>query len=440
MSSLLITNGTLVTLDENNRCFDNGGVYVEDNVIVDVGDIDTLAYTPERTIDAGGRLIMPGLINAHHHLYSTFARGFTPPGEPARNFDENLRRLWWKLDSALDAEDVYYSALLALMESAHAGCTTIIDHHASPSCSDGSLDEIERAFRDVGLSGCLCYEVSDRNKDGEGIEENERFLRKCQQADDDQMAALFGLHASMTLGDATLERCAGIGNDLGAGFHVHAAEDEIDVRLTHERHGKHVIERFHQHGITGNKTIFVHGTHLGAAELDLLHASDSMLVCNPESNMNNGLPVPPILDFLGHDILVGVGTDGMSSHPISQVRAMYLHLRNKHLNPTLAFVESCEILLENNRTICSRLFAEPRGTLAKGQLADVVIHDYVPFTPANAATLYGHLLFGLGFSRAWTTVARGKVIVDAGQIQHLDEAAIRARCGERASAIWSRIE
>jgi putative selenium metabolism protein SsnA len=430
----------LVTLDDDNRFFRNGSVYVEDNVIVDVGDIDAASYSPERIVDAGGRLVMPGLIIAHHHLYSTFARGFTPPGEPARNFDENLRKLWWRLDSALDIEDVYYSALLALMNSAHAGCTTIVDHHASPSCRDGSLDEIERALRDVGLSGCLCYEVSDRNRDGEGIAENERFLRKCQAADDNQVTALFGLHASMTLSDSTLEQCAEIGNDLGAGFHVHAAEDEIDVRLTHERHGKHVIERFHQLGITGHKTIFVHGTHLGSTELDLLHATDSMLVCNPESNMNNGLPVPPILDFLGHDILVGVGTDGMSSHPISQARAMYLHLRNKHLNPTLAFVEACEILLENNRTICSRLFDEPRGALTTGQLADIVIHDYVPFTPANAATFYGHLLFGLGFTRAWTTVARGKVIVDEGRIMHLDEAAIRASCSDRAATIWSRIK
>ena len=440
MSSLLITNGMLVTLDDDNRFFKNGSVYVEDNVIVDVGDIDASTCSPERTIDAGGRLIMPGLIIAHHHLYSTFARGFTPPGAPARNFDENLRKLWWKLDAALDSEDVYYSALLALMDSAHAGCTTIVDHHASPSCCDGSLDEIERAFRDVGLSGCLCYEVSDRNRDGEGIEENERFLRKCQETDDNQMAALFGLHASMTLSDSTLERCAEIGNDLGAGFHVHVAEDEIDVRLTQERHGKRIIERFHDLGITGHQTIFVHGTHLDSTEMDLLHATDSMLVCNPESNMNNGLPVPPVLDLLGHDIVVGIGTDGMSSHPISQARALYLHLRNKHGDPTLAFVEACEILLENNRAICSRLFAEPRGALATGQLADIVIHDYVPFTPANAATFYGHLLFGLGFNRAWTTVARGKVIVDEGRIQHLDEAAIRANCSDRATAIWSRID
>ena len=119
-----------------------------------------------------------------------------------------MSQLWWKLDSALDSEDVYYSALLALMDAARAGCTTVIDHHASPACCDGSLDQVERAFRDVGLSGCLSYEVSDRNQEGEGIEENERYIRKCRDSGDGQMSALFGMHAPMTLGTRTLERCA----------------------------------------------------------------------------------------------------------------------------------------------------------------------------------------------------------------------------------------
>ncbi len=439
MSSLLITNGHLATLDDDDRFVENGSVYIDGNRIAAVGEFDTDSYSADRTIDAGGKLVMPGLINAHHHLYSTFARGFTPPGPQAKNFEETLKSLWWKLDAALNTEDVYYSALLALMDSARAGCTTIIDHHASPSCCDGSLDQLERAFRDVGLSGCLCYEVSDRNKDGEGIEENARYIRKCRDSDDGQMTALFGLHALMTLGTKTLQRCAEVAHKLNAGFHVHAAEDAIDVQITRERYGQSIMERFAEFGIPGRKTIFVHGTHFEPAELDLLHSTDSILVNNPESNMNNGLGVSPILTMLKHGVTVGVGTDGMSSHLMSQARAMYLQQRAEHRDPTLAFVEACEILLKNNSRICNRLFAEPRGMLAPGQLADVVIYDYVPFTPLNADTFYGHLLFGLSFSRVQTTIARGRVVVDDGHLPNLDEDAIRAHCAERAPALWARI-
>jgi len=439
MTSLLIKNGCLATLDDGNRFFESGSVYIEGRHVVAAGDLDPGSFSADRTIDAGGKLVMPGLINAHHHLYSTFARGFTPPGPPARNFEDNLKNLWWKLDKALDAQDVYYSALLALMDSARAGCTTIIDHHASPSCCDGSLDQVEQAFRDIGLSGCLCYEVSDRNKDGEGIEENERYIRKCRDSDDTQMTGLFGMHASMTLGTETLERCAEAAQDLDTGFHVHVAEDEIDVRTTRERYGQRVMDRFADVGIPGHKSIFVHGTCLEPAELDVLHATDSILVNNPESNMNNGLAVAPVLEMLQHGVTVGVGTDGISSHLISQARAMYLHQRAEHRDPTLAFAEACEILLKNNGQICNRLFAEPRGALAAGQLADVVIRDYVPFTPLNTDTFLGHLLFGVGFSRVDTTIARGEVILDDGRLPGLDEAAIRANCTERARAIWARI-
>ncbi|NOR66706.1 MAG: putative aminohydrolase SsnA [Woeseiaceae bacterium] len=440
MSSLLITNGHLVTLDEENRFIENGSIYIDGGRIVDVGDFAAGTYSADRSIDARGSLVMPGLINAHHHLYSTFARGFTPPGSPARNFEETLKNLWWKLDAALDAEDVYYSALLALMHGARAGCTTIIDHHASPSCCDGSLDQVERAFRDVGLSGRLCYEVSDRNRDGEGIEENERYIRKCRDSDNGQMSAMFGMHALMTLGTRTLERCAEIGHELDAGFHVHAAEDEIDVQVTMDRYGRRIMDRFLDFGIPGSKTIFVHGIHFESRELDLLRSTDSMLVNNPESNMNNGLSVAPILDMLKHGVMVGVGTDGMSSHLISQARAMYLHQRTYHRDPTVAFAEACEILLKHNRNICNRLFREPRGVLAPGQLADVIIPDYVPFTPLNADTFYGHLLFGLSFARVRTTIARGQVIVDDGRLPQLDEEAIRAHCAERVPRIWERIK
>lgn len=439
MNSLLITNGYLVTLDEAKRFIPNGSVYIENNHIIEVGDSSAINRTADHCIDARGSVVMPGLINAHHHLYSTFARGFTPPGAAPRNFEEILSKLWWKLDAALDAEDVYYSALLALMDAARAGCTTIIDHHASPACADGSLDQLEKAFKALGLSGCLCYEVSDRNREGEGIEENERWIRKCQQSQDGQMAALFGLHALMTLGTGTLQRCAETGHALDCGFHVHAAEDRADTRLTKERYGRQIMQRFQDFEIPGEKTIFVHGTYFEPDEMDLLHSTGSMLVNNPESNMNNGLKVSPILEFMKHGVTVGVGTDGMSGHMISQARAMYLHQRTQQRDPGIAFAEACRILLENNRNIANRLFREPRGALAAGHLADLMIPEYVPFTPLDADTFYGHLLFGLGFAPVRTTIARGRVIMDEGRFLNLDEEAIRARCVQRAERLWSRI-
>jgi len=439
MSSLLIRNGLVVTLNDRNDVLPGGSVYIEDAKIVEVGFIPDSKYRPAKTVDASGCVVMPGLINAHHHLYSTFARGFAPPGRPAENFKEILESLWWKLDRALDAEDVYYSALLVLLEGIRAGCTTVIDHHASPACCDGSLDAIEKAFRDAGLNGCLCYEVTDRNKPGEGIAENERFIRKCAASGDPQISALFGLHASMTLGHETLERCAAIGKATGAGFHVHAAEDEVDQKVTQAEFHKRVMERFRDAGIAGPKTIFVHGVHLDDHERDLLKETDSILVHNPESNMNNAVGAARVLSLLSRGVLVGLGTDGMSSRMIASARAAYLLQRHVVKDPRVMFGEACDMLLKNNRAICGRLFREPRGRLEAGELGDVAVFEYEPFTPFGGANFYGHLLFGLVDAPVRATVCRGRLLMEQGRILGLDEAAVRAQCVERAKRLWGRI-
>jgi cytosine/adenosine deaminase-related metal-dependent hydrolase len=199
------------------------------------------------------------------------------------------------------------------------------------------------------------------------------------------------------------------------------------------------MDRFLDFGLLGEKSIFVHGVHFEAREMDLMKSSDSMMVNNPESNMNNGLGVTPIPDLLKRGVLVGIGTDGMSSHMISQARALYMIQRAYHRDPRIMFGEACNILLKNNRAIAGRIFREPRGALAPGHLADILIAEYVPFTPLNPDTFYGHLLFGLGFARIRHTICRGRVIVEDGRIPHLDEEAIRARCVEQAEKLWKRI-
>jgi cytosine/adenosine deaminase-related metal-dependent hydrolase len=129
----------------------------------------------------------------------------------------------------------------------------------------------------------------------------------------------------------------------------------------------------------------------------------------------------------------------MSSHLVSQARALYLHERTRQRDPAIGFAEACRVLLENNRSIANRLFDEPRGALAVGQLADIMIPHYTPFTPLDADTFYGHLLFGLGYAPVRTTIARGRVVMDEGRFEQMDEESIRARCVERAERLWGRI-
>ncbi len=224
---MILTNARILTFDSTNRVLDSGSVEVlEDGAI---GYVRSGRALDAHAVDLHGRLLMPALINCHTHLYSTLARGLHLPGPAPADFPSILKNLWWRLDRALNEEDVYYSALTGLIDSARCGVGTVIDHHSSPNACAGSLDSIERAFQEVGLRGATCYETSDRNgKRGaqEAIRENVRFLERARPGA--LVGGMFGLHAAFTLSDRTLAACVEANQSLGAGFHVHVAEDGCD--------------------------------------------------------------------------------------------------------------------------------------------------------------------------------------------------------------------
>ncbi len=222
-------NGIVVTLGKKNQILWNSSVITDGQFIIAIGDSFVMKsqFPSAEFVDCSGKIILPGFICAHHHFYSTMARGMAIPGEPARNFVEILDRLWWKVDRALSDEDILLSAQLPLIDCIRNGTTTIIDHHASPSHRDSALDIIENAVRQAGLRASLCYEVSDRNMPAGGISENERFIKKIGKGDG-QIAAMMGMHASFTLSDDTLEKCVGIAEDNNVGCHIHVEEDLSD--------------------------------------------------------------------------------------------------------------------------------------------------------------------------------------------------------------------
>ncbi|WP_042276167.1 amidohydrolase family protein, partial [[Clostridium] dakarense] len=174
---ILVGNGRLITCDNLNPFIENGCVVINENIIEDVGTTEKMKakYPSHEYIDAGNKVIMPGLINSHMHIYSSFARGMAIPGKPSENFMEILENLWWRLDKQVTLEDTKYSAYSTYIDCIKNGVTTVFDHHASPNAIEGSLFTIKDVAKELGIRTCLCYEVSDR--DGKiitdkGIEEN----------------------------------------------------------------------------------------------------------------------------------------------------------------------------------------------------------------------------------------------------------------------------
>lgn len=373
--ALLITNGTVVTLGDNNRIISDGAVLVVDGVIQAVGKAAAVKKQARgaKVLDAGGKVIMPGFINAHMHLYSTFCRGLSPKQPPATNFVEVLERLWWPLDNALNGKDVLYSSLIPLIDCIKNGTTTIIDHHESQSFQTGSLSVIEKACRKAGVRSALTLGISDRYKKGEeGIEENVRFLKKIQakrKKGDDLVSAMMGLHAKLfTVNDKSLKKSCDLAREFDCGMHVHIAEDKADQAANKKQYGKSVIERLHAAGGLGPKTLAIHCVHVGDREIGLMAKTGTCAVHNPESNMNNAVGVAPVMKMMEKGALVGLGTDAMTTDMKAEVRVA--NVFHKHAREEFAGVlcRGLQPADEEQRADRQPLLQPPGGRTEEGQL------------------------------------------------------------------------
>ncbi len=440
---LLIGNGTVLTLDERMSRLKKGCVAIDEGIVVSIGDTAALKarYPGAEFIDAKGKLIMPGFINVHHHIYSAFARGMNLGGPPSKDFLEVLKTLWWRMDKALTLEDVTYSAYVTLIDCIRNGVTTVFDHHASPFAAEGSLFAIGEVAEELGLRASLAMEVSDR--DGEEVanalvDENLAWMKACRENGGDQLRGLFGLHASFTLGDKTMERIASR-IDLKDGYHVHVAEGSLDAKDSMDKYHIQVLERLDKFGVLRPNTTAVHCIAITDRCMDLLAERNTCVAHNPQSNMNNAVGCSRVLDMHKKGVLVGIGTDGYTSDILESYKTAPILQRHNAVNPSVGFMETADMLLRGNAAIAARSFDRPLGVLKEGAHGDVIILDYDPPTPIGDDNQIGHILFGLTGRIVDTTVVGGKVLMRDRNIETVDAPALFARAREVAAKLWTRI-
>src|SRR3954454_15565536 len=207
-------NALLVQLDPPK--VEAGNLRVADGLIAEVGPA-VAVQAGDEVVECAGAVLMPGLVNGHTHLYSALAAGMPAPPRQPRNFHEILQFIWWRLDRAHSLESVELSGQIGALAALRCGTTTLIDHHASPNAIDGSLSALENGIAAVGCRGVLCYEVTDRNrpdKARQGLAENERYIRQCQQRAGGTFAGMVGAHASFTMEEASLAGCVELARRL----------------------------------------------------------------------------------------------------------------------------------------------------------------------------------------------------------------------------------
>jgi putative selenium metabolism protein SsnA len=379
----------------------------------------------EGAIDCAGRLVLPGFVCAHTHLYSSLARGMPPPALAPSTFVEILERVWWKLDRALDAESIELSALAGALAAARAGCTTIIDHHASPGhgggAIDGALDIVADAVARVGLRAVVCYEVTDRNGLAEaraGVRENERFLARLAARPSRLLRGMVGAHAAFTLSDETAEAIADVVQMHKTGVHIHVAEDAIDAR----KDGGSTVAWLAARGLLDRRALLAHAVHVDDADVARIDVAGAHVVHNARSNANNGVGYARP----GRFARLLRGTDGIDADLRAEAQAAFFAAR--------AHGHAVDVIdaLERNRAFAAAQFGA-------GELDDRVVLDYRPPTPLDDGNLAGHFLFGLGAAPVTDLVVDGRVVLRDGLFVAVDEERILARAREVAARLWRRL-
>jgi cytosine/adenosine deaminase-related metal-dependent hydrolase len=416
---LKITNAWICQIEENNIKPVFGDIYIRNGTIIDIQRKkynDYVVETENKTaaksgFNVQGRVITVPQINFHEHFYSRLAKGLSING-PMDNFENILDSLWWKLDKILDRDMIIASVQMAALESIQNGVTYIFDHHASQKFVKDSLSDIADILKKIGLRAVLCFETSDRNGDKlskAALRENERYA-KFQNGD---LKAMMGLHASFTLKNETLEEAGKIieANDLG--IHIHLSEGDTDRKESQRLHGNLPTRRLKKYNLLNKKSILAHGVDLIDEDYMMLKDSESALVYNIDSNLNNAVGIPDYKNT-PQEIPILVGTDGMHANIAKSMKQLFLFHRHQKNSFDNAFTYLNKSYFDQINFV--KRYYPDFPSLQLGDRADFIVWDYIPPTPFTSENFFGHYIYGMCERPIQSTIQNGKFLMKNHQI------------------------
>jgi len=440
---LLIKDGVLVTMDRGRRILEGHAVAVEGDKIVEVDRTGNLEkkYDGAEVIDASGRIVMPGLVCSHSHLYGMLLRGASLNIEPPTDFTQILQRVWWPMDEAMNFDDAYASALVACLEFAKSGVTTFADTYSGPNSITSVLDRIAQAVEEVGIRGFVAFEATERHsaEEGEkGVQENIRFAETTKR--ESKARPLFSIHSSFTVSDALIRRVKQAAQKYHAPITIHSSEGLVDLHHNMENYGKRTIERLHDVGLLGPDVILAHCVNLNDHEIKLIAQTGTGVAHNPMSNMLNAVGVAPVLKMLEENVTVGLGNDGYIFDMFENIRAAYLLHRVNSRNPNAIDPYT---VLEMATVNGAKLYGiqDQIGSIEAGKKADIILlkPSILP-TPLTANSALGHLINTVDGDDVETVIVDGKPIVRGKKLLTIDEEKAQQISQTAATKLWDRLK
>ena len=422
-ADLLIVGGTIVTMDAEKRIIENGAVAVKNSEIIAVGTSSEIGekYRAKQTIDAQGKVIIPGLINTHTHVPMSLFRGIADD----LDLKEWLEKYIFPAEAKNVTEDfVRVGTRLGLAEMIRGGTTTFCDMYYF---EDAIADETAKAgMRGVLGETIIDFEVADNKTHEEAMAYAEKFINKWKN--DALVVPAIAPHAPYTVSEEHLKNVKKLSDKTAAPIVIHVAETQTEVNTIKEQKNLRVIEYLDKIGFLNDKVIAAHVVFPNEKELDILKTRGVGIAHNPQSNMKLASGVAPVPQMLKMDLPVGLGTDGAASNNDLDLweeidTAAKLHKVFSGDPKVITALEAFEMAtIRGARALhLDKLI----GSLETGKRADIVIVDFDELNQTPYYNIYSNLVYATKSSDVETVVINGKIVMLKKRLLTLNETQIK---------------
>ena len=420
--SLMVTGGTVVTMDAGGRVIEDAAVAIQGDTIVAVGprlDIES-RYHAASTIDARGQIIMPGLINAHTHVPMVLYRGLA---DDLALMDWLTKYIFPAEKATVSPEFVRIGTNLAALEMIESGTTTFADMYYFE-------DDIAEATHEAGLRAVLGqsvirFPVADAATPELALQRAEAFLAKWQN--DPLITPAVAPHAPYTVEPETLKAARALANKYNKPLLIHLAETKDEIKIVQEARHASPVKFLDSLGIWNGRSLGAHAVWLDAADMQVLHDRGVGLAHNPESNMKLASGVAAVTDWIAHGLHAGLGTDGAASNNdldmFEAMRQAAFLAKVSSLNPT-AMPATNALELATRRGAEALGLGDRIGSLEPGKQADLITiaADGARQTPMFNAI--SHIVYVARGSDVRTTIVAGRVLMADGRVRTLRSAEV----------------
>lgn len=426
--SLLIKNISYLDI-ENEKIVDDVDIFIKKNKIKKIGE--NLDLDADEVIDGKNKLLTPGFVNAHTHLGMSYFRNYADD----LNLMDWLVNEIWPLEEKLNAEDIYYSSMLSIIENIKSGVTTFCDMYYE-------MNRVGDAAIESGIRGVLTRGMTDVDKKGEEkLEEFDELYKNYHNKSDGRIKVVPAPHAIYTCSTEFLKKIAKRAKENYDGLiHIHLSETLTEVENSKKEYGMTPIEYVNSIGLLENQIIAAHCVHITDEEIEIVKDKKFYPVYNPSSNLKLASGFTPVDKMLKNKIIVALGTDGDSSNNNQDfVEEMHIGgIVNKAVTMNEKAVPAIEILKMATVNGAKALGFENLGLVKENYIADLTIFNLNSnsFTPKN--NLISALVYSANSSDIESVICDGKFIMKDREIVKVDEEEIREIVNERWEDIKKR--